>query len=122
MSVKSAIPLILALAAASAAAIGGAAPALAQPPAGPAPHGDSLGADWREQQGEARAKVLEGRHVPLERVIGEIRRKTPGRLLDTGIEQGADGRSVYRVRWATSSGRRIDFLVDAQTGAIVSGR
>jgi hypothetical protein len=68
MSAKSALVFILALA--------GAAPAFAQPPAAPA-SGDSLGADWREQQGEARAKVLSGRHVPLERVIGEIRRKTP---------------------------------------------
>jgi hypothetical protein len=89
---------------------------LAEPPAG-----DSLGAGWREQQNEARAKVLAGRHVPLEQVIAEIRRKTPGRLLDTGIEQGPDGRSVYRVRWAAANGRRIDFLVDAETGAIVSG-
>ena len=117
MWAKSVVRLILALAAGVSAAAGVAS---AQPPAA-APRGDSLGADWREQQGEARAKVLQGRHVPLERVIGEIRRKTPGRLLDTGIEQGAGGRSVYRVRWATTSGRRIDFLVDAETGAIVSG-
>jgi uncharacterized membrane protein YkoI len=112
MSAKSALVFILAFA--------GAAPAFAQPPAAPA-SGDSLGADWREQQGEARAKVLSGRHVALERVIGEIRRKTPGRLLDTGIEQGPDGRSIYRVRWAAANGRRIDFLVDAQTGTIISG-
>jgi len=109
-----------------AAALIGAAPALT-PAAAAAqdaprpPRGDSLGADWREQQNEARAKVLAGRHVPLERVIAEIRRKTPGRLLDTGIEQGPDGRSVYRVRWAAANGRRIDFLVDAATGAVISG-
>jgi len=96
-----------------------ATPALAQPPQDRPARGDSLGADWREQQNEARQKVKEGRHVPLERVIESIRAKTPGRLLDTGIEQGADGRSVYRVRWAAASGRRIDFLVDAQSGAIV---
>ena len=94
--------------------------ASSQAPADPG-QGDSLGADWREQQNEARAKVRDGRHVPLERVIATIRRKTPGRLLDTGIEQGPDGRAVYRVRWAAASGRRIDFLVDAQSGAIISG-
>ena len=90
--------------------------AAAQPPSG----SDSLGADWREQQNEARDKVLDGRHVPLERVIETIRRRTPGRLLDTGIEQGPSGQSVYRVRWAAANGRRIDFLVDALSGAIVS--
>ena len=84
------------------------------------PPGDSLGADWREQQNEARQKVKEGRHVPLERVIDSIRSRTPGRLLDTGIEQGPNGRSVYRVRWAAATGRRVDFLVDAQSGAIIS--
>jgi len=101
-------------------------PALAQPPPAslqsqPGP-GDSLGADWREQQNEARQKVRDGRHVPLDRVIESIRRQTPGRLLDTGIEQGPDGRSVYRVRWAAATGRRVDILVDAQSGAILSSQ
>lgn len=86
----------------------------------PAPPGDSLGADWREQQNEARDTVRAGRHVPLERVIEEIRRRTPGRLLDTGLEQGPAGRPVYRVRWASANGRRIDFLVDAGSGAILA--
>jgi hypothetical protein len=102
------------------------APAFAQPPTplpvGQPGPGDSLGADWREQQNEARQKVKEGRHVPLDRVIQSIRRQTPGRLLDTGIEQGPDGRSVYRVRWAAANGRRVDILVDAQTGAILSSQ
>ena len=100
-------------------ALAGAAPVYAQPPEDRPPKGDSLGADWREQQNEARQKVKEGRHVPLDRVIATIRARTPGRLLDTGLEQGADGRTVYRVRWAAANGRRIDFLVDAQSGAIV---
>jgi len=115
--------LALLLASVGAAAL--ATPAWAQPPAAqpfpsqPGP-GDSLGADWREQQNEARQQVKAGRHVPLDRVIDSIRRQTPGRLLDTGIEQGPDGRSVYRVRWAAASGRRVDILVDAQSGAILS--
>lgn len=90
-----------------------AGPALAQ--------SDSLGADWRQQQGEARAKVKSGSHVSLERVVSEIRERTPGRLLDAGLETGPDGRSIYRVRWAAADGRRIDFLVDAQSGQILSG-
>ncbi|MDP9102841.1 MAG: PepSY domain-containing protein [Pseudomonadota bacterium] len=94
-----------------------ATPALAQPGTGR----DSLGADWRQQQGEARQKVKDGSHVPLEKVVEEVRRRTPGRLLDAGIETGGDGRAVYRVRWAAQDGRRIDFLVDAATGSILSG-
>jgi uncharacterized membrane protein YkoI len=82
---------------------------------------DSLGADWRQQQGEARAKVKSGNHISLERVVAEIRKRTPGRMLDAGLETGPDGRSVYRVRWAAADGRRVDFLVDAANGQILSG-
>ncbi len=92
-----------------------AAPALvrAQPGA------DSLGADYGLQQDDARAAVKQGRFVPLGRVIAEIRRRTPGRQLDAGLEQSGS-RTVYRVRWATNDGRRIDYIVDAQSGAILS--
>jgi uncharacterized membrane protein YkoI len=85
------------------------------------PGRDSLGAGWRQQQAEAREKVKSGAHVPLEQVVDTIRRHTPGRLLDAGLETEGDGRSVYRVRWASADGRRIDFMVDAGTGAILSG-
>ena len=83
------------------------------------PRGDSLGAGWREQQDEARRGVQQG-NVPLAQVLETINRRTPGRQLDAGIEAGPDGRPVYRVRWATMDGRRIDYLVDARSGAIIS--
>ena len=103
-----ALLLILALA-------GLAAPALAQPGS------DSLGADWGPQQDAARAGVKQGRYVPLIKVIDALRRRTPGRQLDAGLEQYG-GRAVYRVRWATNDGRRIDYIVDAETGAILSAQ
>lgn len=80
--------------------------------------GDSLGAGWRAQQDEARDKVRGGEIVPLARVLGELRRRTAGRQLDAGLED-AGGRPVYRVRWATDDGRRIDYIVDARTGAVL---
>jgi len=79
---------------------------------------DSLGAGWRQQQGEAREAVQSGRAIPLGRVMEQIRRRTPGRPLDAGMEQSGS-RSVYRVRWAAEDGRRIDYIVDAETGAIL---
>ena len=82
---------------------------------------DSLGADWRRQQDEARSKVRSGSLVPLERVIAGISSRTPGRLLDAGLETDPNGRSIYKVRWAARDGRRIDFRVDAASGAILSG-
>lgn len=76
---------------------------------------DSLGADWRARQDQARGGVQSGQLVPLGRVIEQIGRRTPGRVLDAGLE-GPN----YRVRWATTDGRRIDFIVDARTGQILS--
>ena len=86
--------------------------------------GDSLGAGWREQQDEARRAVREGRHIPLAKVIENIRRLTPGRQLDAGLEPGASGKAVYRVRWAADNGKRLDYIVDAESGAVlqVEGR
>lgn len=84
---------------------------------------DSLGADWGPQQNEAFAGVRQRRYVPLARAIDEIRRRTPGAQLDAGLEQWG-GRPAYRIRWATPNGQRIDYMVDAETGAIlgVDGR
>lgn len=79
---------------------------------------DSLGAGWRQQQGEAREAVQSGRAVPLGRVIEQIRRRTPGRPLDAGMEEWG-GHQVYRVRWAADDGRRIDYIVDAESGVIL---
>jgi uncharacterized membrane protein YkoI len=87
-------------------------------PAAAQARGDSLGANWREQQRQAHHGVQQG-DVPLAKVIETIRRMTPGSLLDAGLETAADGRPVYRVRWAAADGRRIDYLVDAKTGAVI---
>jgi hypothetical protein len=92
-------------------------PAYASPPRSysyaPAPN--SLGSGWRPQQPEARRQG----NVPLGQVMANINSRTPGRMLDAGVEPGPDGRPAYRVRWAARGGHRIDFIVDAATGAII---
>jgi hypothetical protein len=95
----------------------GAYPYPSQPPRR-APN--SLGAEWAQQQDLARAGVRQGRMIPLGQVMTGIRRTTPGRLLDAGLEPGPNGQPAYRVRWAAAGGRRIDFIVDAVTGAILA--
>jgi hypothetical protein len=79
---------------------------------------DSLGAFWGPQQDRAREGVRHGGQVSLSRVIAIINGRMPGRVLDAGLESYG-GRQVYRVRWLTQDGRRLDFLVDAATGVIV---
>lgn len=71
------------------------------------------------EQNEAREGVRSGRIAPLSQVIAEIARRTPGRQLDARLEQ-MGGMQVYRIMWSTNDGRRIDFIVDAQTGRIIS--
>jgi hypothetical protein len=93
-------------------------PPATQPPA--QPHPNSLGADWRLQQDEVRQGVRDHHLMPLGRVIEQVRARTPGRQLDAGLEN-QNGRPIYRVRWMTKDGRRIDYLIDAVTGAILSG-
>jgi hypothetical protein len=89
------------------------------PPPGPGWEGDSLGAGWGPQQDEVRQGVRQRRFVPLGQAIDSIRRRGPGRELDAGLEQWG-GRPAYRVRWAGPDGRRIDYMVDAESGAILS--
>lgn len=94
-----------------------AAPGLASAQHAP-PAYDSLGADWGAQQDEVRACVAAGRCVPAVGVIVKIRQLTPGRPLDVGLEPEGAG-EVYRIRWAAADGRRIDYIADAKTGAIL---
>ena len=76
---------------------------------------------WREQQDVLRQGVRQGQLAPLGRVIGSIRQITPGRQLDSHIEY-IGPRMVYRVQWVTSQGRRVDYIVDAASGAILNSR
>jgi hypothetical protein len=98
-------------------------PPQGQPFRGPPPgigwEGDSLGAGWAPQQDEVRQGVRQRRYVPLGQAIDSIRRRAPGHELDAGLEQWG-GRPAYRVRWAGPGGRRIDYMVDAESGAILS--
>ena len=96
------------------------------PPANYPPYGSpyrapAMGGEWRNQEDFLRQGVRQGQLAPLGRVIENIRRVTPGRQLDAGLEY-LGPRLVYRVRWMTPQGRRMDYYVDATSGAILPGR
>ena len=126
------LPALVALAAACFVAAGGAVAQQPQPAPQHHPSGgqttgpppthtpNSLGADWRLQQDEARQGVRQHRIMPLSRVIEQLNARSPGRQLDAGLEYQGD-RPIYRVRWMTRTGQRVDYLIDAATGAILSG-
>ncbi|MDP3853354.1 PepSY domain-containing protein [Phenylobacterium sp.] len=73
----------------------------------------------RGDQDAARAAVRGGRQAPLAQVIAMIASRTPGRQLNT-TQGEIGGRPVYFVQWQTNDGRVIIFIVDAQSGAIIS--
>ncbi len=102
------------------AAVMAAGLAAAQPAGNAAERQDSLGAGWSQQQDEARQGVRQRRLVPLGQIIEQLRQRFAGRQLDAGLEYEGE-RPIYRVRWITRDGRRIDFMIDATTGQILSG-
>ena len=59
--------------------------------------------------------------APLDPVLENLQHRSPGRQLNTVIEN-EDGRPVYRVRWMTNEGQRIDYVVDATTGRFLGKR
>ena len=80
----------------------------------------SLGRAAAAQQQQARQGVQEGRLVPMAQVVAALNRRTPGKQQDARIDRVGE-RQVYRIPWVTSDGRRINYVVDAQSGAILSG-
>ena len=58
--------------------------------------------------------------VPLDRLLPEIRRSTPGTFYDAqGPFMGPDGQMRYRIKWMTPDGRIIWFDADARSGRIL---
>ena len=115
-------PLVGALAAGFIAATAASADPPNNPNGHPPPHRpNSLGADWRQQQEEARQGVRQRRIMPLGAVIQQVRSRFPGHQLDAGLEYQGD-RPIYRLRWMTPDGRRVDYIIDAATGQVLSGQ
>ena len=61
------------------------------------------------------------RLAPLESIVESIEHRSSGRVLDARYEF-VGGRQIYRVRWVTTHGQRMDTIVDAETGALLSER
>jgi uncharacterized membrane protein YkoI len=95
-----------------------AAPAVADAQRYPDQERPSYGAG-RGDQDQAREAVRGGRQVPLSQVIAMISARTPGRQLNTTMGD-FQGRAAYFVQWQTNDGRVIIFIVDAQSGGILS--
>lgn len=80
-------------------------------------------AQQQQQEEQQRSEGNERRPslMPLSRVIEQLQRRVPGRQLDVRQENTSNG-PVYRIVWSTNDGRRIDFVIDAETGRILQQR
>jgi uncharacterized membrane protein YkoI len=77
-----------------------------------------FGAEGGEQD-RAREAVRAGRQVPLAKVLKMIGKRTPGRQLNT-TQGDSGGRPAYFVQWLLPGGKMVIFVVDAESGAILS--
>ncbi|NDC59932.1 MAG: hypothetical protein EBZ50_14140 [Alphaproteobacteria bacterium] len=91
--------------------------------AAPAAHAQP-GIDLRSRLSadDARDAVRAGRKRPLEALLPGIRAEIGGGLVKVEGAGERDGQPVYILRWKTGDGRLIFIEVDAETGAILSGR
>lgn len=88
----------------------------------PAGHTGSAGAGLPAPDG---FQLAQSRQLSLREVVQIIASQVPGRLSDARlVDQG--GRTVYLIRWEPSDesarGRLLEFVVDAESGAILSRR
>jgi uncharacterized membrane protein YkoI len=77
-----------------------------------------FGAEGGEQD-RARDAVRAGRQAPLSRVLAMIARQNPGRHLNT-TQGDSGGRTAYFVQWQLPDGKVVVFVVDAESGQILS--
>ncbi len=61
------------------------------------------------------------RNPELSELLDGLRRRSPGRELDADLTS-VNGRPAYRVVWLTVHGRRMDVIIDAETGTVLSER
>ncbi len=90
--------------------------ALLAPPAAAQNWGDSF------SPGQARDARQSGDIVPLRDIIRRLENQHGGRYLDAALFSRPGGGSEYRIDWITEDGRKVMFVVDAQTGRVISTR
>lgn len=79
------------------------------------------GQGWGNQfsPGEAREAVREGKTVPLNRIFQSLKREYGGYQLKAELYARENGSAYYEIDWMSDSGRKMRFIVDASTGAVL---
>ncbi|HPF24631.1 MAG: PepSY domain-containing protein [Hyphomonas sp.] len=84
----------------------------------------ALAQDWMNQfsPGQARDSRAQGKTVPLSQIFSGLKREYGGYQLSADLYDKGNGKAVYEIDWMTGDGRKMHFVVDAQSGAILDRR
>ncbi len=80
----------------------------------------SWGQSWSPSQ--AREARERGDIKPLKDIFRDLERQFGGYQISAELFSSAGGGFEYRISWMTGDGRKIDLVVDAETGQIVGER
>lgn len=72
-------------------------------------------------QDRARNAVKSGQALPLSTILGQLRRRYPGKLLDANLSRRG-GSLIYAIKLRGSDNRITLLQVDARTGRVLSVR
>jgi uncharacterized membrane protein YkoI len=89
-----------------------------------APAASAQGNDWMNQfsPGQARDSRNQGHTVPLSQIFNTLKRQYGGYQLSADLYDRGNGKSVYEIDWMTGDGRKMHFVVDAQSGSVLDRR
>lgn len=68
---------------------------------------------------DARNARQSGDIIPLRDIIRQLKRSHGGSYLNADLLSRGGGKSEYRIDWVTDDGRKMQFIVDAQTGRVL---
>lgn len=72
--------------------------------------------------GQARDAVRDGKTVPLSKIFQMLKREYGGYQLGADLVSKQGGGAEYHIDWMTGDGRKMRFVVDAQSGSITDRR
>jgi uncharacterized membrane protein YkoI len=83
--------------------------------------GHAAPADAQSQQECARRAVRSGQILPLQRIVGSVQRRVPGRLVGVNLRGCHGGPWIYQLRMRQRDGGLQVINVDARNGRILGG-
>ncbi|MEM6410114.1 MAG: PepSY domain-containing protein [Pseudomonadota bacterium] len=74
---------------------------------------------WQSYSDGARQSRQNGDIIPLRDIIRRLERQYGGRYVNAELFSRSGGGSEYRIEWINSEGRKVLFVVDAQSGRVI---